>query len=76
MVYDEGFEIFMDSGENYFAFSKYTINKNVKPKDDDDEKSEGYYIIIYTSYMSNCKETFMGWYRNQDNKWGCFYALK
>ena len=41
MVYDEGFEIFMDSGENYFAFSKYTIKKNILPKDDDDEKSEG-----------------------------------
>jgi len=44
MVYDEGLELFMDSGENYFAFSKYTINNTVKPKDDDDEKSEGYLL--------------------------------
>jgi len=29
MVYDEGFEIFLDSGENYFAFSKYTLKKNI-----------------------------------------------
>ena len=41
MVYDEGFEIFLFNGENYFAFSKYSISSNVKPKDDDDEKSEG-----------------------------------
>lgn len=61
MVYDEGFEIFLQKmeenvddmkekgndynlkvKENLFAFSKYSINKDYTPKDDDDEKSEGY----------------------------------
>jgi hypothetical protein len=43
MVYDEGFEIFLhQDNENYFAFSKYTVSSNVTPKDDDDEKSQGY----------------------------------
>jgi len=54
MVYDEGFEIFLEEEEksnsddkvkikeNFFAFSKYNINKDITPKDDDDEKSEGY----------------------------------
>jgi len=57
-------------GENYFAFSKYKFNKasNREPKDDDDEKSEG--------YVSICNETFLGWYRNKLNLWGCFYAIK
>ena len=41
MVYDEGFEIFMDSGENYFAFSKYVLKKNIEPKNDDDETTKG-----------------------------------
>ena len=57
MVYDEGFEIFMDSGENYFAFSRYIVKKNVEPKDDDDEKTEGYcysfyYLVIYSIFHS------------------------
>jgi len=47
------------TSENYFAFSKYKYNKenNRQPKDDDDEKTEG--------YVSICNETFLGWYRNK-----------
>ncbi len=56
MVYDEGFEVFIDS-LSYFAFSKYiNVNNQVKhkilnishkkivknPKDDDDEQIKGY----------------------------------
>jgi len=51
MVYDEGFEIFLDSGENYFAFSKYTLKKNIQPKDDDDETTEGYYYISFIIHI-------------------------
>lgn len=66
MVYDEGFEIFLQDmqdthseyplllKENLFAFSKYSINKDFTPKDDDDEKSEG--------YVSDCSSTFLGWF--------------
>lgn len=59
MVYDEGFQVFMTKGnatETYFAFSKYKFNaeSNREPKDDDDEKSDG--------YVSLCESTFMGWY--------------
>ena len=68
MVYDEGFEIFLhQDNENYFAFSKYSVSSSVTPKDDDDEKSQG--------YQSYCQETFLGWFRT-NNKWGCFYASK
>ena len=70
MVYDEGFQIILQNITNnnnkvdyesehtsYFAFSKYIFDKDTvsrEPKDDDDEKSEG--------YRSICDHTFMGWY--------------
>jgi len=41
MVYDEGFEMVIN-GTSYFAFSKYSYEGNSQPKDDDDEKSDGY----------------------------------
>lgn len=52
--------MFLDNKSNYFAFSKYRfkMDANREPKDDDDEKSEG--------YISMCDETFLGWY--QDSK--------
>ena len=46
----------MDNGATYFGFSRYRFKEeaNREPKDDDDEKSEG--------YVSICNETFLGWY--------------
>lgn len=41
MVYDEGFEMVIN-GTSYFAFSRYVYEGNSQPKDDDDEKSDGY----------------------------------
>lgn len=70
MVYDEGFQLFMDTSATYFAFSRYRFKQdaNREPKDDDDEKSEG--------YVSMCNETFLGWYQHSNGKWGCFYAKR
>ena len=67
MVYDEGFEMVIN-GTSYFAFSKYSYEGNSQPKDDDDEKSDG--------YKSQCHSTFMGWYHTVSNTHGCFYANK
>lgn len=65
MVYDEGFSVEF-SGFTFFAFSKY-VTTNSNPQDTDDEQSVG--------YMSQCGETFTGWY-TLDKKWGCFRGKK
>ena len=60
MIYDEGFDIEFNEF-SFFAFSKYTINKNKKQ----------------TNYNSLCNSTCIGWYHNKDRtKWGCYQAFK
>jgi cathepsin C len=58
MIYDEGFEI-RALGKRYMAFSKYKATTNLKPKNTDDEKTEG--------YKSYCNETLLGWVRDENN---------
>jgi len=63
MVYDEGFSVDFEE-YNFFAFSKYTLEKSRKEEN----------VIINKSF---CYETTIGWYHNRDKtKWGCYYAVK
>ena len=66
MVYDEGFSVEFSSF-SFFAFSKYIVTHGINPQDTDDEQSTG--------YLSQCGETFKGWYK-MNNKWGCFFGMK
>jgi len=67
MVYDEGFDITFDSREksktqNFFVFSKYTLNDKKIPE-------------IKSKWSSHCYSTLIGWYYIGSN-WGCFYAKR
>lgn len=49
---------------SFFAFSKYSVDKNITHPE----------IITYNSY---CYETSIGWYHTKDKtKWGCYKAIK
>lgn len=65
MIYDEGFEVHVDDGMTYFAFSNFTYEKNsAKPL----EKPHN---------VSHCDQTMVGWYQNKDRtKFGCYYGYK
>lgn len=67
MVYDEGFDITFESVEksktqNFFVFSKYTLNDKKNPE-------------IKSKWASHCHSTLIGWYYIGNN-WGCFYAKR
>lgn len=68
MVYDEGFEL--QFGDNvFFAFNKYKQISQFIPSNTDTEDTPG--------YKSDCDRTFVGWFRNSNNKnWGCFWGEK
>lgn len=68
MIYDEGFELNF-SDNVFFAFSKYSQLNNFKATNSDTEDTPG--------YKSLCDKTFLGWYRNKNNKnWGCYWGEK
>ena len=67
MVYDEGFDITFDlinksKTQNFFVFSKYTLNDKKKPE-------------IKSKWASHCYTTLIGWFYI-GNQWGCFYAKR
>ena len=67
MVYDEGFDITFDSIEksmtqNFFVFSKYSLNDKKNPE-------------IKSKWASHCYSTLIGWYNIGTNR-GCFYARR
>jgi cathepsin C len=63
MIYDEGFEVKVDDGMTYFAFSNFTYEKNPHKLS---EKPHN---------VSHCGQTMVGWYQNADRtKFGCYYG--
>jgi len=65
MIYDEGFEVKIDDGMTYFAFSNFTYEKNAKKP------------LEKPHNVSHCGETMVGWYQNADRtKFGCYYGHK
>ena len=63
MIYDEGFE-FTINDNVFFVFSKYKSDNVINVNDTADT----------IGYFSECDKTFIGWYHNEHNKWGCFHG--
>jgi len=62
MVYDEGFEVAIDS-RILFAFSNFTFTHDP--------------VTNAKHNVSHCGDTMVGWYRSTDRtEWGCFYGVK
>jgi cathepsin C len=65
MIYDEGFEVKVDDGMTYFAFSNFTYEKDAKKP------------LAKPHNVSHCDQTMVGWYQNADRtKFGCYYGHK